>query len=763
MASRTRPAERPAAMRILSLSNCPLDVSQGSGYIVLRYSEGLRQCGHRVTLLGPESFDPWPQLGGKMRSWRLALGLALCALRHWRRPERGRGDIQGQLPGRSQGELHAGSQGETRRDGRSTGPSEGSRHDASNDPCGGPGGDRATGADGPADLIEFYGGEAWLALALLRLLPGRPALVIHANGLESHFFGTLISASRLGLVPHPYASWHQPNPIRLFDWAFRHADALVTVSDAEARYARRRRYQPPGRLLALANPLDPLWLDQPCLPSHERLIGYCGSWIPSKGTTLLARALAAVLPRHPDWSVLLIGVGSDFDPAAWFPAPLLPRIAVVPLERDKARLQQLYRRLAIACFPSLFESFGLALAEAMSCGVACLSTSTGYAADLEHGRQAWLLPSPPSAAALEDGLERLIADAPLRQRLASGGHQAVQRLRWPAAIHSLDGFYRELVAERRRPAGGRWWGGLAGLLAGLLLGVPLGLLLAWQLAPRPRWLAGQVQALHHQLPLRPVPCPRDAAVLVVLGQSHAANWIEPRYSGAIPANLLQYDWKRDLCLPYREPLLGSDHNGGALLTPALVALARRQPRPLLVAPLARGGSSVLEWAYGDLSHQNALVLRQLQARSLTPTLFLWHQGEKDAARPGLRPEDLRRVPALMLSDPDDFPFGLRQADAAAALQRVVERNLAAAPRARFGIALASACGLQPPDPRLRAAQRQVIASDPRLFLLVDSDRLIGRRWRYDHCHLSQEAVQVLTPSLVATLSRQLGPSASRQP
>ncbi|MFO0017570.1 MAG: hypothetical protein ACK52U_13570 [Synechococcaceae cyanobacterium] len=321
-----------------------------------------------------------------------------------------------------------------------------------------------------------------------------------------------------------------------------------------------------------------------------------------------------------------------------------------------------------------------------------------------------------------------------------------------------------IPSPRLKPPGGRWT--LRPALAlglGLLLGLPLGILLAWRLAPRPRWLAGQLQALHHQLPLSPMPCPRDAAVLVVFGQSHAANWIEPRYSGPIPANLLQYDWKRDLCLPYREPLLGSDHQGGALLTPALVTLARRQPRPLLVAPLARGGSSVLEWAYGDLSYLNALVLRQLRARALLPSLFLWHQGEKDAARPGLGEDDLRRVPALMLSDPDDFPFGLRQADAASALRRVVARNLEAAPQARFGIALASACGLQPPDPRIRAAQRTVIASDPRLFELVDSDRLLGRRWRYDDCHLSQEAVQVLTPAIVANLARQLPPPASRQP
>ncbi|MFN6132185.1 MAG: glycosyltransferase family 4 protein [Synechococcaceae cyanobacterium] len=373
-------------MRLLSLSNCPLELSQGSGYVVLRYSEGLRQRGHGLNLYGPEQFEPLPRLGGRFRSWRLALGMAawaLAALLPWRRPR--------------------------------------------------------------PQLIECYGAESWLAIALLRLCPGRPRLVIHANGLETHFYGTLIAASRQGLVPHPYGSWHQPNPLRLFAWAFRHADALVTVSHAEARYALAHGYQPPQRLLALPNPLDPLWLDQPCQPSAELLIGYCGSWLPSKGCGLLAEALGPVLRRHPAWRLLLIGVGAAFEPAAWFAPELLPRLEIVPHERDKQRLQALYRRQAIACFPTLFESFGLALAEAMSCGVACLSTATGFAADLRHGEQAWLLPPPPTPAAIAAGLEALIASADLRQRLARGGHEAVQGLRWPPAIDALERFYESLL------------------------------------------------------------------------------------------------------------------------------------------------------------------------------------------------------------------------------------------------------------------------------------------------------------------------------
>ena len=375
-------------MRLLVISNCPLQLSQGSGYVVLRYAEGLRSRGHQLRLFGPEHFEPLPRLRGAARSWRLAVGMAWCA---WR--ELGRA---------------------------------------------------------PADLVEFYGAESWLALALLRALPRRPRLVLHANGLEPHFLGSLIAASRQGMVHHPFASWHQPNPIGLFHWAFRHADALVTVSLAEGRYASAQRYQPANRLLALPNPLDPLWLDQPISPSAEPLIGSCGSWLASKGSPLLAEVLIGVLRRHSRWRLLLVGVGESFDPAAWFPADLLPRLELVPHEANKTRLQALYRRMAIACFPSLFESFGLALAEAMSCGVACISTATGFAADLLPGEQALLLPQPPSAASLEAALEQLIADPALRQRIGRGGHAAVQALRWPEAIERLESFYQLLLPAPAR-------------------------------------------------------------------------------------------------------------------------------------------------------------------------------------------------------------------------------------------------------------------------------------------------------------------------
>lgn len=305
----------------------------------------------------------------------------------------------------------------------------------------------------------------------------------------------------------------------------------------------------------------------------------------------------------------------------------------------------------------------------------------------------------------------------------------------------------------------RWRPGFGlGLLLGASLGLLVAMLLVWQLAPRPGLLRGRLQALPHQFAATTRPCPLQPRVVAIFGQSHAGNGIEPRFSGSIPANLLQFDWKQNRCAVFREPLLGADDDGGHLFTPTLVALARRHPRtPVLVVPFASGGSSVLHWAYGYLARQNELVLALLQARRLAPALFLWHQGEKDAAIAGLQPDALRQVPPLRAPEPTDFDFGLRRADAEAALHLVVQRNLEAFPQARFGLALASRCGNRPPDAAIRAAQAAVAAADPRVFVYADTDRLHGERWRYDHCHLNQAAAAALATEIQSLLEPILFP------
>ena len=374
-------------MRILALSNCPLQDSLGSGYVALRYAAGLRAAGHHVDLLGPEDYEPFHRLfPGRGVSYRQELGMAAAALR------------------------------------------------------------RAAG--GRYDVVELCGAQGWLAMRLLSALPGRRFLVVQrSNGLEPHYEEAMRAAEAAGLAPE--RRWFHLSQSRLFAAALRRADGLITVSAWDRDYALAHGYGPSERVLALENPLPDSYLGQeiePESPPRPRVIGYCGSWLPVKGVDLLIRALPPLLRELPAWRLALVGVGGELRAADHFPADVLPRIDVVPFADRETRLRDLYRGFAVTILPSIYESFGLAAAEAMACGSALVATRVGFAAGLRHREEAFLLPER-SAAALQSAVRELAANEELRRAVACGGHRRVQELRWDRTAGGLATAYAAWHSE----------------------------------------------------------------------------------------------------------------------------------------------------------------------------------------------------------------------------------------------------------------------------------------------------------------------------
>jgi glycosyltransferase involved in cell wall biosynthesis len=288
------------------------------------------------------------------------------------------------------------------------------------------------------DVIEIYGGEGWLLARLLGCRQDRRFLLAsHSNGLEPY------AHERLGGI-RPCSKWD------VMGWmaaGFRAVDRIVTVSEADRQYALGQGYQPESKVLSIENPLSETFLDlKPDFDGRPTRIGFCGSWLPRKGAAVLSRDLTAILKEYPTWTLRLVGVGHDWRARDHFPEEICSRVEVVPFVADKAALRDLYGECAIVVVPSLYESFGLVTAEAMACGCAVVATRTGFAASLRGDVEAVLMPDPESPM-LYDGVKRLVVDPVLRQKVAHGGHQRVQTLRWKDAVRRLADFYDEGVRE----------------------------------------------------------------------------------------------------------------------------------------------------------------------------------------------------------------------------------------------------------------------------------------------------------------------------
>ena len=92
-------------------------------------------------------------------------------------------------------------------------------------------------------------------------------------------------------------------------------------------------------------------------------------------------------------------------------------------------------------YPSLYEGFGLPVAQAMACGVPVITSNVS--ALPEVAGEGALYADPHSLSELHSALDRLLLSPELRRQLGQAGRLRAERYRWEeAARRSLDFFAR---------------------------------------------------------------------------------------------------------------------------------------------------------------------------------------------------------------------------------------------------------------------------------------------------------------------------------
>ena len=167
------------------------------------------------------------------------------------------------------------------------------------------------------------------------------------------------------------------------------------------------------------------------------------------------------------------------------------------------------------------------------------------------------------------------------------------------------------------------------------------------------WLLARAE--HPRAPMAAVVW-RDPLVLVVAGQSNAANHGSPR-GRAGPGS---YALSADGLFRLEDPLPGASGQGGSPWPHWAGLVQRADPgRQVVVATIAQGSSAVADWVPGGLHAQRLpAVLAALRGQGLAVDAVVWHQGETEAwsgADPATYAADLNRwitsVRALGISAP----------------------------------------------------------------------------------------------------------------
>ena len=93
--------------------------------------------------------------------------------------------------------------------------------------------------------------------------------------------------------------------------------------------------------------------------------------------------------------------------------------------REEAAMRQLYSACDVLALPSLHDNYPNMLAEAMACGLPVVASDVGGIPDLVRHGETGLLAAPGDAAPLAEQLQRMFADAALRDRIRAAALGAI--------------------------------------------------------------------------------------------------------------------------------------------------------------------------------------------------------------------------------------------------------------------------------------------------------------------------------------------------
>ncbi|MEO8275707.1 MAG: glycosyltransferase family 1 protein [Thermoanaerobaculia bacterium] len=254
-------------------------------------------------------------------------------------------------------------------------------------------------------------------------------------------------------LPHPLALLYARFFLRR---AVRRAATLLTVSAATAKDLETRLGVDPRRIEVTWNGVDESFrrsLAPAELGKELAELGlapgyflFLGNPKPHKNLERVVRAFARAFPGPANDRRLVVAGGDDVsrDLARWSAELGLGERLRKVGRLAPARLPALVQGALTLVFPSLYEGFGLPVAEAMAIGTPVLASTTPALVEIAGG--AAELVDPLDTDAIAAGMVRLATDPDRREALSRAGRLRAADFRWERTAAKTLAVYRRALA-----------------------------------------------------------------------------------------------------------------------------------------------------------------------------------------------------------------------------------------------------------------------------------------------------------------------------
>jgi glycosyltransferase involved in cell wall biosynthesis len=185
-------------------------------------------------------------------------------------------------------------------------------------------------------------------------------------------------------------------------------DALLCVSAHQKKEILAADINP-KQVFVTHNPVDTNLFIPPQVKTENKNILFVGRLDNFKGALRCATAFKSLCSEYPDWKFTIVGDGEDMPALREFiqTSKLDSRI-ILKGTLIKKEIAQEMQRADFLVFPSRHESFGLVIAEAMSCGLPVITTNQTAPKEFVDS-SCGILINPDDIDAIGQALKKMIA------------------------------------------------------------------------------------------------------------------------------------------------------------------------------------------------------------------------------------------------------------------------------------------------------------------------------------------------------------------
>jgi len=283
---------------------------------------------------------------------------------------------------------------------------------------------------------------------LIRLMRAVKPDVLHTHLTASNILG--VAAGKISGIPKIFTHDHSgeyypyrlPRIAKLSLMAIERlmlsfVQSLFAVSNSVAEFNRHKKKVPSEKVTVLPNWVEPTELRHGTfemdmvraryrIPKSSIVIGAAGRLSPEKGHLVLLESFAELMKRWPNCRLLIAG-GGPIHQELLNRVDMLGATSNIFLLGDLKNMHDFYSAVDIFVQPSRYETFGIAVLEAMHLGLPVIASNVGGLPELIKHEKTGLLVDPESPEALLQALERLLKDQALRERLGKSGCSFVQK------------------------------------------------------------------------------------------------------------------------------------------------------------------------------------------------------------------------------------------------------------------------------------------------------------------------------------------------